>query len=120
MPHHIEAQVHRHLATEDLERTDARRATFARREVLGSLAVLGLTALIPGGGAEAATRIPPTATRKCATCEFWGGKRSLSADRAFVEASGTGTCRNPKGPVYNKKTRPDQGAPVWVRWSRLG
>ncbi|ADZ68481.1 hypothetical protein [Polymorphum gilvum] len=96
------------------------KAGLTRREiVIAAGSGLALAAL-GGPAAAAATRISATAQRKCATCEFWGGSRTVSADRKWVEASGTGTCNNPASPAYRKKTRPDQGAPVWQRWSRLG
>lgn len=65
-------------------------------------------------------RIPTNARQKCATCQFWGGRRSVSSDRRSVIASGTGLCNNPRSPVYGRQTRPDQGAPVWQRWQALG
>lgn len=95
----------------------------SRRAVLGSFGFASLMTV--GGGffsrpASAETSVPATARQKCATCRFWGGARTLSADKASVIASGKGTCNNPKSPAYQKQTRPDQGAPVWERWDALG
>lgn len=105
--------------------TNSRRVgpTANRREVLRALGAAGLAAVggtIAGRPANAQVAIPVTATRKCATCRFWGGTRSVSADRKTVVASGKGTCNNPKSPAYGKQTRPDQGAAVWERWEALG
>lgn len=57
--------------------------------------------------------------RKCATCNFWLGRRELGADRTFVLASGTGLCINPDSPAYNRQTNPNAGANVWRKWDHL-
>lgn len=95
------------------------RRAFVRQSCL--LAAATSTVMIGGAPvADAATRISVNARKKCATCQFWGGARNISSDGKYVEASGKGECRNPKSPVYKRQTRPDQGAPVWVKWEKLG
>jgi hypothetical protein len=90
--------------------------TLTRRVALGSA---GAAALAPFA-ASAQERIPASAQRQCATCEFWGGQRQVSADRQFVVATGRGLCSNPASPAYQRQTAPTQGAPVWARWRALG
>ncbi|PHR90632.1 MAG: hypothetical protein COA78_34810 [Blastopirellula sp.] len=95
---------------------------FNRRDVLTST-IVGATALSFGllpTRAQAASKISVTKRKKCATCAFWGGNRNISSDRKWVIASGKGTCKNPKSPVFNRKTSPNQGAPTWTKWSKLG
>jgi len=69
--------------------------------------------------AQAATKVPASAQKKCATCRYWGGVRRVSRDGGTVSAEGKGWCNNPKSPAYQKQTRPTQGAPVWTRWDAL-
>ncbi|WP_186399191.1 hypothetical protein [Stappia sp. P2PMeth1] len=95
------------------------KAGMDRRRLVACCLAAATAALVPAA-ASASTRIRADARQKCATCDFWGGRRSVSADGAFVEAAAGGECRNPRSPAYRKTTRPDQGAPVWVRWKRLG
>jgi len=82
--------------------------TLTRRVALGT------------AGAAALAPIAASAQRQCATCEFWGGQRQVSADRQFVVATGRGLCNNPASPAYQRQTAPTQGAPVWARWRALG
>lgn len=100
------------------EARPASRRDFLRAFGVAGLATVGGTTVSQPAMAEAS--IPATATRKCGTCRFWGGARSVSQDRKTVIASGKGACNNPKSPAYQKQTRPDQGAPVWERWEALG
>lgn len=65
----------------------------------------------------------PANERFCATCNYWTGARTVSADRQSVTvADGVrGTCTNPRSPRYNQQTRPDQLFPNgWERWRELG
>ncbi|WP_169546468.1 hypothetical protein [Sneathiella aquimaris] len=96
---------------------------ISRRAFIRQSCLLAATSAALTGGAsvaDAATRIPVTAKRKCATCQYWGGARSISQDGKYVEAVGKGECENPKSPAYQRQTKPDQGAPVWVKWQKLG
>ena len=99
---------------------DDRTRTTRRRLLLlagaSAIGTFGLSDLARAG----AVRVSVTATRKCATCNFWGGSRGISADGKWVEATGKGRCGNPKSPAYKKMTKPDQGAPVWEKWDALG
>ena len=64
-------------------------------------------------------RIAADEPQTCATCNFWGGKREISADGQWVVGYGTGTCSNPRSPVYGKKTEARLGSFVWRKWSDL-
>lgn len=95
-------------------------APVSRRSVL----------LLAGGaiGATAMARHAQAATiagseKKCATCVFWTGPRQVSADGKDVvvaSAETTGTCTNPKSPLYQKQSRATQGFPPGhQRWPSL-
>jgi hypothetical protein len=61
--------------------------------------------------------------RRCATCDFWRGARTASADRQTVTVADgtTGICSNPQSPLYNRPTRPDQVFNQGYRkWADLG
>jgi hypothetical protein len=90
-----------------------------RRNFLIGCGVLGLAAANGGPAIAQDQRFPRETREKCATCQFWGGTRSLSRDRRTVIASGTGLCSNPQSPAYRRQTRPDQGARVWQMWEAL-
>lgn len=91
-----------------------------RRSFLRGCGALGLVAASGGPVMAQDQRFPADTRGKCATCQFWGGSRSLSRDRRTVTASGTGLCSNPESPAYRRQTRPDQGARVWQLWEALG
>jgi hypothetical protein len=80
-----------------------------RRGVLG---VIGgcASALLAGLPEAAAAASFATTDRRCATCDFWGGQRSLAADRRSVTTAdgATGICSNPQSPLFNRQTRADQ------------
>lgn len=97
-----------------------RRTFFSKAyTALFGLAIAGGAVAAPSS-ADAATKIPASAQKKCATCQYWGGVRKVSKDGETVTADGKGWCNNPDSPAYQKKTKPDQGAPVWEKWSVLG
>ncbi|GAB4350231.1 MAG: hypothetical protein Kow0026_06220 [Oricola sp.] len=100
--------------------TDTSTCTTRRQLLLLAGASAIGTFGLSGDACAGTVRISATARRKCATCNFWGGSRSISADGKWVEASGKGRCGNPKSPAYKTMTKPDQGAPVWERWDALG
>jgi len=63
------------------------------------------------------------ADRRCATCDFWGGQRTVAVDKASViTADGaTGLCNNPQSPLYNRQSRADQVFNNgYRRWRELG
>lgn len=98
---------------------------LGRRRIsrLGLTALAGLTlaAIAPLHRAKAATFAG--SEKKCATCNFWTGPREVSADRSGVvvaSAETTGTCTNPKSPLFQKQSRATQGfAAGHMRWSML-
>ena len=62
-----------------------------------------------------------TVANHCATCEFWGGPRRISADRKTLTVTGLGWCNNPASPNYQKLTSPEHGPmDVWKKWQVLG
>lgn len=92
---------------------------ITRRVLASMVAGTAVAAALP---AAAQTAFPAT-ERKCATCDFWKGARTASADKASVSvASGArGICGNPQSPLFNKESRADQVfANGWKRWSALG
>ena len=57
---------------------------------------------------------------KCATCNFWGGIRKLSADGKSITTQSLGWCNNPKSHNYQKMTPPDLGPmKAWKKWGAL-
>jgi hypothetical protein len=76
------------------------------------LGVIGgcASALLAGLPEAAAAASFATTDRRCATCDFWGGQRSLAADRRSVTTAdgATGICSNPQSPLFNRQTRADQ------------
>lgn len=72
------------------------------------------------GGADGYV-VEAALTRHCATCEFWGGPRRVSADGTSITVTGLGWCNNPKSPNHQKLTSPDHGPmDAWKKWSVLG
>lgn len=93
----------------------------ARRAfVLKAVGVAAGAAAVAFATPARAVDLPATTTGKCGTCDFWGGKRQVSADRATVMAEGRGQCNNPASPAHGKQTEPTQGvAQAWKRWAAL-
>jgi len=79
-----------------------------RRFTAGALVTTAALAL--GAGPTRAQTVVAAATRRCATCDFWGGKRIAAADKSGVtiEPGATGICSNPRSPLYNRASRSDQ------------
>ena len=66
--------------------------------------------------------VDTTAENRCATCQFWGGMRKVSEDKAQVLAQSLGWCNNANSPNHGKLTPPDhemKKAGVWKRWAAL-
>jgi hypothetical protein len=94
-----------------------------RREVLGTIGCGAAALLLAGGGNDAAAASFAANDRRCATCDFWGGQRSLAADRRSVTTAdgATGICNNPQSPLFNRQARADQVfANGYRRWRELG
>lgn len=76
-----------------------------------------------GIATDAAASTFQSGDRRCATCEFWSGQRSLAADKSSVTVApgATGTCGNPQSPLFNRQARADQlFANGYRRWKELG
>lgn len=92
-----------------------------RRRLLGAIGS-GAAALLAAGSGDAAAASFAEIDRRCATCDFWGGQRSLAADRRSVSTAdgATGICNNPQSPLFNRQTRADQVfANGYRRWREL-
>lgn len=93
-----------------------------RRRVLGGIAGCA-SALVAGTSEQAAAASFAATDRRCATCDFWGGQRSLAADRRSVTTAdgATGACSNPQSPLFNRQARADQVFANGYRpWRELG
>jgi len=74
------------------------------------------------GGSAARLVLDATAENVCATCQFWGGMRMVSEDRAQVVTQSMGWCNNPDSPNLRKLTMADHQMKkpgIWVRWGAL-
>jgi hypothetical protein len=88
----------------------------------GAVAIVVASAGATASGPAAAATFQST-DRRCATCDFWGGQRTVSADKSAVTVAdgASGTCNNPQSPLYNRPTRPDQiFNNGYRRWQGLG
>lgn len=99
-----------------------------RRAFLGLVACslgMGATRAVaasehPGGGSSEAFTIASDTKERCGTCEFWGGRRRVSADGETVLAESLGVCNNPASHNYQKVTTPETGPmPQWKKWGAL-
>lgn len=93
-----------------------------RRRVLGAVGCGAAALVLAGGGNDAAAASFAANDRRCATCDFWGGQRSLAADRRSVTTAdgATGICNNPQSPLFNRQARADQVfANGYRRWREL-
>jgi len=74
------------------------------------------------GGSGEGLAVDAAAKNMCATCQFWGGMRKISADRKQVVAQSMGWCNNPDSPNHQKLTAADHqmNKPgVWKKWPAL-
>lgn len=97
-----------------------RRSFMAKAAAIGAVAVgsakLADDAMAKGAGLT----VSASTENQCATCDFWGGARHISADKKNVTAMGPGFCNNPKSPMYQKKTPPDHKMnETWTKWGAL-
>lgn len=93
-----------------------------RRKVLGAIGCGAAAMLLAGAVNDAAAASFAASDRRCATCDFWGGQRSLAADRRSVTTAdgATGICNNPQSPLFNRQARADQVFPNgYQRWREL-
>lgn len=81
------------------------RRSFAKCAALAATVGVGF-----GFGAEAQAATFQASDRRCATCDFWGGQRTVAGDKSSVTVADgtTGVCNNPQSPLYNRQARPDQ------------
>lgn len=80
----------------------------------------GHSAMLGKGGADGYT-MSTSVENRCATCNFWGGERRVSADGKELTVGGLGWCNNPDSPNYLKLTSPEHGPmDMWRKWSVLG
>ena len=93
----------------------------------GSAAFVSVNALAssheePIGSPGEGKAIDAAATDTCATCQYWGGMRKVSEDKAQVEAQSMGWCNNPDSMNFRKLTNPDhvmQKTGIWKKWIAL-
>ena len=94
----------------------------------GSVAFVSVNALASShegpmhGASGEGTAIDATATDTCATCQYWGGMRKVSEDKAQVVAQSMGWCNNPDSMNFRKLTNPDhvmQKTGIWKKWIAL-
>ncbi|MFN4281267.1 MAG: hypothetical protein ACK4NA_01365 [Alphaproteobacteria bacterium] len=99
------------------------RNRLTRRDVflaVGTVAATGALLGVAPRRASAATF--SNADRRCATCDYWGGPRTITADKSRIETpdGATGICGNPKSPLHSKPTRADQVFNNgWMKWQAL-
>ena len=97
-----------------------RRSFLAKVATIGAVAAGSAILMDEATAKEAQITLPASTESRCATCEFWGGQRHVSADRKNVTAAGTGFCNNAKSPMYQKKTPHDHMmSETWKKWDAL-
>jgi hypothetical protein len=66
--------------------------------------------------------VMPASTKKCGTCDSWGGPRRLSKDGKNVAFTGLGWCNNTKCPGFREMMGPDHICTdgCWHMWGALG
>jgi hypothetical protein len=84
--------------------------SISRRHILYKSGFGASVILASSGENSASAASFSSDDRRCATCDFWGGQRSLAANRRSVTtaAGATGVCKNPQSPLFNKQSRADQ------------
>ena len=66
--------------------------------------------------------IDASAKDTCATCQYWGGMRKLSADKSQVIAQSMGWCNNPDSMNHQKLTAADhqmRKTGIWKLWGAI-
>ncbi len=98
-----------------------------RRNALRAVATgLIATASVPviakehGGAPSGSIATPASEAGLCATCQFWGGVRRVSADKSTVYSESLGWCNNSASPNFQKTTTPISGPMrMWKKWDAL-
>jgi len=107
---------------------ESRRAFVSKacKLVVGAVAVGSLPAYAAQPhehhGSGDGIPVDAMAQNRCATCQFWGGMRRLSADRTQVITQSLGWCNNPDSPNHGKLTAPDhemKKTGIWKKWGAL-
>ncbi len=97
--------------------------SISRRDFGVCAAAVATAGLFAAASSPAGAATFGAGDRRCATCDFWAGQRTVAADKSTVTVADgtTGTCNNPQSPLYNRPTRPDQiFNNGYVRWRALG
>ncbi len=90
-----------------------------------ALSALGVAQASSHGGGKPAVNglsLDAGAGDICGTCQFWGGMRKVSEDKAHVIAQSMGWCNNPESKSYRTLTAADkkmQMSGIWKKWSVL-
>ncbi|MEB2343955.1 MAG: hypothetical protein OZ948_04385 [Deltaproteobacteria bacterium] len=99
-----------------------------RRAFLGLVACslgMGATSALaasphPGGGSSEGFAVDADTKERCATCQFWGGRRRVTVDGKTVLAESLGVCNNPASHNHQKVTTPETGPmPRSKKWEAL-
>ncbi len=88
---------------------------------LGSLSAYAAEEHDHGGPGEGLV-VDAASPNRCATCQFWGGMRKVSADKKVVTVQSMGWCNNPDSPNHQKLTAADhemKKTGVWKKWAVL-
>ena len=74
------------------------------------------------GGAGDGIAVDASTQDICGTCQYWGGMRKVSSDKARVIAQSMGWCNNPDSANYQKLTTADhqmKKTGIWEKWAVL-
>jgi len=84
--------------------------TITRREFAAGAVFAGTLGAGALGATDAKAATFQASDRRCATCDFWGGQRTLAGDKTSVTVAdgATGICGNSQSPLYNRQARADQ------------
>lgn len=64
--------------------------------------------------------VSATLESRCATCAYWGGQRSVNAEKTQVSVHSFGVCNNSQSPMFGQTTSPEHGPMnVWLKWPAL-
>ena len=111
--------------------SDESRRNFLSNSVkllAGSVAFVSVNALASShegamhGASGEGQAVDAAAEDTCATCQYWGGMRKVSEDKAQVLAQSMGWCNNPDSKNFRKLTNPDhvmQKKGIWKKWIAL-
>lgn len=98
------------------------RRTFLKSSA-GLVAATAAAAAIPTlstAQSSDSLTLPATLESRCATCVYWGGQRSVNAEKTQVHVRSFGVCNNSASPMFGQTTSPEHGPMnVWVKWPAL-